>query len=111
KNLLRVEAETDSGDTGEGMRLGMLMGIRAYALEQLHAAGEEAEARRRHAAWYFAFAESVRPHLTGPNQVVWLDRLDREFENLRAAFHWSQEQARAGDEDAAEQGFTAASAL
>jgi tetratricopeptide (TPR) repeat protein len=41
----------------------------------------------------------------------WLDRLDREFENLRAAFHWSQEQARAGDEEAAEQAFTAASAL
>jgi predicted ATPase len=53
------------GPDGEP-RIGMLEMIREYALEQLTAAGEVDHARRRHAAYYAAFAEAARGQLFGP---------------------------------------------
>ena len=48
--------------------------------------------------YYLWLAEEVEPELTGPQQTRWLERLEREHENLRAVLHWSLEQA--GDEEA-----------
>ena len=76
-------AQVDGGD-GE-TRYEMLETIRAYAREQLRAAGELAALRARHLAHYTAWAEEVAPHLHGPDQAVWLDRLEREHDNLRLA--------------------------
>jgi predicted ATPase len=116
KNLLLVDAE----GTGEGaahqalseqMRFIMLSTVREVGWEQLAAAGEAAGTQRRHALHYLAFAEEVRPKLVGADQLVWLDRVDRDLDNLRAAFRWCLDRGRLGDEEAIERGLGAAGAL
>jgi predicted ATPase len=87
-NLLRQEAPTD----GEP-RFSMLETIHEYALERLRESGELAALRRRHAEYLLALAEEAEPQLVGPNQVVWLERLEREHENLRAALAWAVDAA------------------
>jgi tetratricopeptide (TPR) repeat protein len=79
-------------------RLVMLETIREYALEALATSGEMEDTRRAHAAYYLRLAEEAEPKLGGPRQTEWLDRLEREHENLRAALQWLLEQA--GDEEA-----------
>ncbi len=73
----------------------MLETSREYALERLAAAEEGDALRRRHAAYYFAFAQTAKPALTGPHQRMWLDRLEQEHDNLRAAIQWALEQPEA----------------
>jgi tetratricopeptide (TPR) repeat protein len=69
----------------------MLETIREYGLEALVASGEEEMTRQAHAAYYLALAEEAEPEDGGPQQVVWLERLEREHDNLRAALQWSIE--------------------
>jgi predicted ATPase/Tfp pilus assembly protein PilF/DNA-binding XRE family transcriptional regulator len=77
---------------GGESRIGMLETMREYAHEWLEASGEQATAERAHAAYYLAFAERAEPELVGPEQVIWLQRLEAEHDNLRAALHWAHEQ-------------------
>ena len=65
-------------------RQAMLETIREYASELLEASGEADALRRRHTAFYLALAEEAEPHLRG-DPATWLDRLEREHGNLRAA--------------------------
>src|SRR5947208_8074614 len=67
-----------------------LVTLRAYGLECLEASGEAAAIRRRHTAYYLALAEGADAQLGGPQRRLWLDRLDRELDNLRAALAWTQ---------------------
>jgi predicted ATPase/class 3 adenylate cyclase len=68
-------------------RFWLLETIREYAGERLVESGEDAALRRRHAEHFLALAEEVEPNLRGsPKQ--WLDRLEREHDNLRAALEW-----------------------
>jgi predicted ATPase/DNA-binding XRE family transcriptional regulator len=83
KNLLRQSADFEGAP-----RFWMLETIREYALEQLEASGETARLRDRHRAWFLRLAETAAPHLRGPDQVRWLDRLEMEHDNLRAALDW-----------------------
>ncbi len=69
----------------------MLETIRQYALEKLVAAQEATEFRARHLDWFLALAEDAAPQLRGPQQKTWLDRLEREWDNLQAALKWSAE--------------------
>lgn len=71
-------------------RLIMLQVIREYAQERLKQSGEEAAIRDRHAAAYQALAEEAAPNLFGDKQKDWLDRLELDHDNFRAAFDWSQ---------------------
>lgn len=66
-------------------RFNMLATIREYALEQLAAAQESDALRRRHAAFFLELAEAAAPQLSGPHQMSWLDRIEAEHANLRAA--------------------------
>jgi predicted ATPase/DNA-binding CsgD family transcriptional regulator len=72
-------------------RFSMLETIGEYGLEQLRLCSELAVVRQAHAAVYLALAEEAEPHLAGPHQGRWLDRLEAEHDNLRAALHWSLE--------------------
>ena len=80
-------------DSRDGVpRFVMLETIREYGLECLRTAGDEAEARQRHAAWAADFAERAQPELTGADQQHWFSRLDTEHDNLRAALGWAIDQ-------------------
>jgi non-specific serine/threonine protein kinase len=85
RSLVRVE----EGD-GEPRYL-LLETVRAYSREHLAASGEEATTRSRHLDWCVALAEEAEPRLRGPDQGVWLDRLEREHDNLRVALGWARE--------------------
>jgi predicted ATPase/class 3 adenylate cyclase/DNA-binding CsgD family transcriptional regulator len=74
---------------GEEPRLLMLETIREYGLEVLEASGEMETTQHAHAGYYLALAEEAEPELGGPRQVMWLERLEREHDNLRAAMQWS----------------------
>jgi predicted ATPase/class 3 adenylate cyclase len=65
-------------------RFWMLETIREYAIERLAGSGEGEEIRRRHAAYFLALAEEAEPH-TREYSAEWLDQLEREHDNLRAA--------------------------
>ena len=73
---------------GSEARYGMLEPIRQYALRRLEESGEAEEIGRRHAAYYLALGEAAYPELMGREQVEWLDRLEVEHDNLRAALGW-----------------------
>jgi predicted ATPase len=77
------------GGAAGAERFGMLETIREYALHRLNDAGEAEFVRRRHATVYAHFAEQAEANLRGPEQAVWLRRLDREYDNLRAALDWA----------------------
>jgi predicted ATPase/DNA-binding CsgD family transcriptional regulator/transcriptional regulator with XRE-family HTH domain len=84
KNLLR----TVTAGPGE-VRVTMLETIREFGLEQLASSGKLDPARRRHAAYFLAFARQAERGLAGPAARAWLDRLEVEHDNLRAALEWS----------------------
>jgi len=64
--------------------------LRRYAADRLAlTGGEQAAAQARHAAYYGTLAEQADPELTGARQSEWLERLEQENDNLRAALEWS----------------------
>jgi len=76
-------------------RFALLEIVRQYAEEQLVAAGEVELAHDRHRDWYLGLAEQAEPELTGPDQALWLARLEIEHDNLRAALRWTLERGNA----------------
>jgi predicted ATPase/class 3 adenylate cyclase len=69
----------------DAVRFGMLETIREYAAEQLEAAGEADVTRDRHASRFLGVAEAAEPHLRRVEQKRWLDQLEVEHDNVRAA--------------------------
>ena len=88
KSLLQ-QTEQEDGEP----RFVMLETIREYGLEALAASGEMEATRQAHATYYLRLSEEAKPELEGPQQALWLERLEREHDNLRAAMQWSLEQA------------------
>jgi predicted ATPase/transcriptional regulator with XRE-family HTH domain len=69
-------------------RLTMLAVIREFALENLETDGELTVVQQRHAAYFVHWAAEAVAQLHGPDQGIWLARLEREADNVRAALHW-----------------------
>ena len=79
KSLLRRTAD----------RYWMLETIREYAAERLSERGDADAFYRRHAEHFLALAEQAAPELEREGQTVWLERLDRDHDNFRAATEWA----------------------
>ena len=77
KNLLRYGGE----------RYSMLETIREFARDRLEQSGEAEELDRRHAELFFALAEKAEPRMSAVDKE-WLDRIEAEHDNLRAALDW-----------------------
>lgn len=89
----RLDELTASGavvSVHEG-RFDLPPGLRAEAATAMAARPDEGEevARDRHLAWAVAFALDGAAGLEGPEQVVWLDSLEADHDNLRAALAWA----------------------
>ena len=69
--------------------------VRQYADEQLREARELERTRDRHLEHELALAELAEPALQGSEQQIWLERLDLEHDNLRAAMGWALEATEA----------------
>jgi predicted ATPase/DNA-binding SARP family transcriptional activator/uncharacterized protein HemY len=91
-SLLRDNSLLGVADTEEGVRFTLLETVREYACEQLGRTGQLESVHRRHRDYFLALAEEAAENLTGPEQAMWLERLERENANLRAALAWSLEQ-------------------
>ena len=84
KSLIAVDRDVVGGRP----RYHMLETVRQYALDRLNECDEAVAARNRHVAHFIALAEAADPHVRGPEQDVWMGRLQREHENLVAALTW-----------------------
>jgi tetratricopeptide (TPR) repeat protein len=91
--------EEEQGST----RFEMLPTIRDFLREMLTEKDEMAAIADRHAAYYLALVEEAAPQLHGDRQREWMDRLEKEHDNLRAAIDWAAE--KPDPETAARLGF------
>ena len=85
KSLIKSE------ERNEEQRYTMLQTIREYASEKLNENGEQEAAYRRFSSVCLDRAAKAEPHLRGPEQGIWLDRLDAEYSNLLAALQWEKD--------------------
>ena len=87
KNLVQFD------DTGAGpVRYRLLETVRQYTTRQLERQNPANDARIAHRGHYLALAEAAAPQLVARDQAGWLDRLDLELDNLRAAIAFSLKQ-------------------
>ena len=86
-NKSLVQAEESNGST----RYRLLETVRQYAAEHLaqRAGPELGETRAGHRDYYLGLVETADLHLRGPDEAAWLDRLEAEFDNIRAALAYS----------------------
>jgi non-specific serine/threonine protein kinase len=78
-------------------RYRLLETVRQYARDRLLEAGEEEEVRKRHLSYFLDLAEEAELKLSSFEKRVWLDRLESEHDNLRAALTWSLADADTGE--------------
>lgn len=90
--ILEPELQTDEP------RLTMLQTIREFALDKLKEEGRVAEIREQHAHYFRDLAARAEPELGGAGEEAWLDRLEADHENLRAALAWAAEDGNRDDE-------------
>jgi len=69
-------------------RFGTLETIREYAAERLEASGQADSVRQLHADHFLALAEEGERELEEGDQALWLEKLEQEHGNLRAALTW-----------------------
>jgi predicted ATPase/class 3 adenylate cyclase len=85
-----VQADESDGS----VRYRLLETVREYAEDRLAERGEDEvrTAKANHRDHYLALAETASPQLFGPDQMRWLDRLEAEHDNFRAALWFSIEE-------------------
>lgn len=84
KSLLTQQAQPDGT-----ARFTMLESLREFGAEQLVASADLEHTQHRHAHFYLEKAEEIEPKLYGPEQKIWLNALERDHDNFRAALDWS----------------------
>jgi predicted ATPase/class 3 adenylate cyclase/DNA-binding CsgD family transcriptional regulator len=99
-----VQAEVIHGST----RYRLLETVRHYAAERLalRAGSDASDVRAAHREHYLSLVEAAAPELPGPDEARWLDRIEAEFDNIRAALAFS-----VADPDSAEPGLRLAAGL
>jgi len=70
-------------------RYSMLESLRQYARDQLFETDSGLEVRDRHADFFRVLVANAETHVNGPDQVHWLQLLDEEHDNIRAALDWT----------------------
>jgi non-specific serine/threonine protein kinase len=83
KSLVLAEASTGA------IRYRLLETVRHYALDRLRGTGEEARLKRAHLAHFVTLAEEADRKLNGPDMAAWLDRLEMDHDNVRAALSFA----------------------
>jgi predicted ATPase/DNA-binding NarL/FixJ family response regulator len=87
-SLLDKSLITESTGLDDEPRFEMLETIREFALRELEASGEQEEFRNRHRDWILALTERARRDMGTAAEWDWLQRLDPEQDNIRAALTW-----------------------
>ena len=82
KSLVSVDGHSHT------TRYRMLETLRHYAADRLAERGEQEEVPQRLLGWAIGVAETAEPNLEGRDQATWLDLLELEHDNLRAALNW-----------------------
>jgi predicted ATPase/DNA-binding XRE family transcriptional regulator/uncharacterized protein (DUF2384 family) len=90
-SLLDKSLVVQGADADGEPRFRLLELIRAYGRELLAEHDEERALKMRHANYYLELAEKAAQELHGGDQITWLNRLELEHANLRAALHWAEE--------------------
>jgi hypothetical protein len=83
KSLVVAEPEPEGRQ-----RYRLLETLRQYGQDRLIAAGELETLLERHATYYHDLALAAEAHLLAREQLIYLARLDRELDNLRASLRW-----------------------
>ncbi len=92
KSLLR---KMDGTRTEE--RFVMLELLREFGLEQLEASGEREAIQLRHANYFLTLAEQAETKLRSAERLEWMNRMEQDHDNLRAALEWSKTAQGTGD--------------
>jgi non-specific serine/threonine protein kinase len=85
KSLVLAEPDSEGA-----VRYRLLEPVRQYAQEQFLDARFAEDVKRRHAEHFLELAEQAAPALRGADRALWMDRLEIEHDNLRAALAWSE---------------------
>lgn len=72
-------------------RYRLLETIRQYARDKLLESGEAEQARNAHLEYFVVFSERVNPLLDSKEVLLWLPRVDADYDNFRVAFEWGLE--------------------
>lgn len=78
-------------DEGAEPRYRLLETVRQYARDKLMEAGEAEQMRNCHLAYFVQLTENAEQELREGSAMSWINRLEAESDNLRAAFEWGLE--------------------
>lgn len=98
-----MEEIAETGVLQPAMRYRLLETIREFAEEQQKQWDNEARTllQAQHAAYFLKEVETAEPHLSGSaQQHFWLEHLQTEHANLRAALEWTRDSAKRGSAEA-----------
>ncbi len=88
-SLVDCSLVTADADAAEA-RFRFLFPVLEFARTELLASGEAQILGARHCRWFAAFVSLAEPQLCGPAEVFWAERLELDYDNLRAALSWAE---------------------
>jgi len=92
KSLAMVERDAEGSP-----RYTITESVWHYGREKLETSGEADAMRHRHLDYFLQLAEEAAPHLEGPQQRAWLERLGFDRFNFRSAGQWAHQSGRIED--------------